>query len=81
MSATRKTKEVDWTSMSLSESTKHAIDTISVATVLASLTAWLPPIAALISIIWGSIRIYETRTVQGWLGYPMRAKAERKANE
>lgn len=52
----------------LSDSTKHAIDTISVATVLASLTAWLPPIAALISIIWGLIRIYETRTVQTWLG-------------
>lgn len=52
----------------LSESTKHAIDTLSVATVLASLAAWLPPIAALISIIWGVIRIYETRTVQTWLG-------------
>lgn len=67
--------------MSLSDSTKSAIDTISVATVLASFTAWLPPIAALISIIWGSIRIYETRTVQGWLGNAARAKAERKANE
>ncbi len=54
--------------MSMSESSKHAIDTLSVATVLASLTAWLPPIAALISIVWGLIRIYETRTVQGWLG-------------
>lgn len=52
----------------LSEQTKHAVDALSVATVLASLTAWLPPIAALISIIWGCIRIYETRTVQNWLG-------------
>ncbi len=52
----------------VSEQTKHAIDAISLATVLASLTAWLPPIAALISIIWGLIRIYETKTVQGLLG-------------
>ena len=54
--------------MHISEQTKHAVDAISVATVLASLTAWLPPIAALISIIWGLIRIYETRTVQKLLG-------------
>ena len=54
--------------MNISESTKHAVDAVSVATVLATLSAWLPPIAALISIIWGCIRIYETRTVQGWLG-------------
>lgn len=54
--------------MSISESTKHTIDTLSVATVFASLTAWLPPIAALISIIWGLIRIYETKTVQRALG-------------
>ena len=48
----------------VSETTKHVVDTISVATVLASLTAWLPPIAALVSIVWGLIRIYETKTVQ-----------------
>lgn len=61
----------------ISESTKHAIDTISVATVLASLTAWLPPIAALISIIWGCIRIYETKTVQGML----KRRASKKSDE
>lgn len=52
----------------VSETTKHVVDTISVATVLASLTAWLPPIAALVSIVWGLIRIYETKTVQQLLG-------------
>ena len=51
-----------------SETTKHIVDTVSVATVLASLAAWLPPIAALVSIIWGLIRIYETKTVQSILG-------------
>jgi hypothetical protein len=53
---------------SMSEPTKHIVDAASVGTILLSLSAWLPPIAALISIIWGLIRIYETRTVQGLLG-------------
>jgi len=52
----------------LTEQTKHVVDAVSVGTVLLSLSQWLPPIAALISIVWGCIRIYETKTVQGWLG-------------
>jgi membrane protein YqaA with SNARE-associated domain len=44
------------------ETTKHVIDAVSVTTVVGTLTAWLPPIAALISIIWGLMRIYETWT-------------------
>jgi hypothetical protein len=28
----------------------------------------LPSIAALFTIVWTAIRIYETRTVQEWLG-------------
>ncbi len=46
---------------------KTAGDVISLGTVLATLAAWLPPIAALFTIIWTAIRIYETKTVQGWL--------------
>ena len=53
--------------MSLSEPTKTVLDGLSVATVLASLAAWLPPLAALASLVWTGIRIYETKTVQGWL--------------
>jgi len=41
---------------------KHIIDGISYVTVLATLTAWLPPIAALLSIIWTLLRIYEMVT-------------------
>lgn len=52
--------------MNLSESTKQAADVLSLATVLATLAAWLPSIAAVVSIVWGCIRIYETKTVQGW---------------
>jgi len=53
--------------MTLSEQAKHWLDGISVATAVASLAAWLPPLAALASLVWTLIRIYETTTVQGWL--------------
>lgn len=43
----------------MNDSVKHFLDAISISTVLATLTAWLPPIAALLSIIWTTMRIYE----------------------
>jgi hypothetical protein len=49
------------------ETVKHVGDALSIATVLATLAAWLPPLAALASLIWTAIRIYETKTVQSWL--------------
>lgn len=51
----------------ISETAKHLGDAISVVTVLATLAAWLPPLAALFTIIWTSIRIYETKTFQCWI--------------
>lgn len=48
----------------MEESTKSLIDVASVATMLGSLGAILPPLAALFTIIWTAIRIYETDTVQ-----------------
>lgn len=53
--------------MSMSESTKHAIDAVSFGAVVATLAAWLPPMAAAASLGWSLIRIYETKTVQGWM--------------
>ncbi len=50
------------------ETTKHIIDALSVVTMLGTLMQWLPSVAALVTIVWTSIRIYETKTVQGWLG-------------
>lgn len=50
------------------EGTKHVIDSISVLTVVGTLADILPPVAALITIIWTSIRIYETDTIQALLG-------------
>ena len=52
----------------ISESTKHAVDAVSIVTVVGTLAQWLPAIAALFTIIWTCFRIYETKTVQGWLG-------------
>jgi hypothetical protein len=50
------------------ETAKHVIDALSILTVIGTLVDMLPSIAALISIVWSGIRIYETKTVQGWLG-------------
>ena len=50
------------------EATKHAIDALSFFTVLGTIVNILPAVAAVFTIIWTAIRIYETKTVQGWLG-------------
>ena len=42
-------------------------DAISIGVVLASLLNFLPEIAALTSIIWTCIRIYETKTIQKYV--------------
>lgn len=43
-------------------------DVLSVTTVVGTLSQLLPPIAALFTIVWTCIRIYETKTVQTLLG-------------
>ena len=48
----------------LNEHTKHILDWSSVITVLGTLTQILPGIAALWTIVWTTIRIWETKTVQ-----------------
>jgi hypothetical protein len=52
----------------LQESTKHILDTASIATAVGTMMQVLPAIAALFTIIWTTIRIYETKTVQKLLG-------------
>jgi len=51
-----------------SEALKHILDALSLVTVVGALVNVLPAIAALFTIIWTGIRIWETDTVQGWLG-------------
>ena len=50
------------------ETAKNVADALSILTVIGTLIDMLPSIAALISIVWSVIRIYETKTVQRWLG-------------
>ena len=52
----------------LNEGTKHFLDGLSLVTVLGTLMDWLPAVAALLSIIWTALRIYESKTVQKLLG-------------
>jgi len=51
----------------LSENAKTVGDVLSVSTVVSTLMGWLPAFAALVTIVWTCIRIYETKTVQDWL--------------
>jgi len=52
------------------ETTKQAVDAISIATVVGTLADILPALAALFSLVWSIIRILETDTVRNWLGKP-----------
>jgi hypothetical protein len=46
---------------------KNAGDAASVLTLLGTLAEVLPAVAAVFTIAWTAIRIYETKTVQDWL--------------
>ena len=48
----------------MSDGMKHTIDVASIATVVGALVNFLPSIAALLTVLWTGIRIYETDTVQ-----------------
>ena len=50
------------------ESTKTLVDGLSVVTVVGTIGDVLPPLAALFTLVWTAIRIYETKTVQRLLG-------------
>jgi uncharacterized protein YjgD (DUF1641 family) len=46
------------------ETVKYVIDGISFLTVVGTLAEMLPAIAAIFTIVWTAIRIWETETVQ-----------------
>lgn len=48
------------------EAVKQALDAASVVTVVGTLVEVLPAIAAVFTIVWTVIRIWETKTVQNW---------------
>ncbi len=53
------------------EQFKHWLDYLALA--ITALSGWLPTIAIVLSIVWTVIRIWETVTIQGWLGKERRA--------
>jgi hypothetical protein len=50
------------------EAVKQVADGVSIITVVGTLAGILPAVAAIFTIVWTGIRIYETATVQRWLG-------------
>lgn len=50
------------------ETAKHVVDALSVLTVVGTLVEMLPSIAAIFTIVWTGIRIWETETVQNMFG-------------
>ncbi len=62
--------------MKMEETTKQVIDTLSFATVLGTISAILPPLSALFTIVWVGIRIWETDTVQKLAGQKRRRDAK-----
>jgi hypothetical protein len=58
------------------ETTKHVVDALSIMTVVGTLVEMLPSIAAIFTIVWTVIRIWETETVQNLLGRKGKQSAE-----
>lgn len=59
------------------EQIKIAVDVLSIATVSAALMEILPPFAALLTVVWTLLRIWEMDTVKGWCG----AKRKKRTRE
>ena len=47
------------------------LDTLAAVTAVGTLVEMLPSLAALFTIFWTGIRIWETKTVQAWFGRKM----------
>ena len=50
--------------LNMDDSTKHILDFASIFTAIGTVLQWLPYLAAIFTIVWTGIRIYETKTVQ-----------------
>lgn len=51
----------------MNDNIKSALDWASIGTAVLTFTQYMPAIAALFTIIWTLIRIFETATVRGWI--------------
>ena len=54
--------------LQIDEQVKHVGDAISIVTVVGTLANLLPALAALLTIVWTAIRIWETDTIQRMFG-------------
>jgi len=54
--------------MNMDEHAKQVIDAVSVTGLIATMLEMLPDATAILTFIWILLRIYETKTVQKWLG-------------
>jgi len=50
--------------LQVDEQVKQIVDAVSILTVVGTLAELLPAIAAILTIVWTAIRIWETDTVQ-----------------
>jgi hypothetical protein len=50
------------------ETAKNVVDVLSIMTVVGTLVEMLPSVAAIFTIVWTAIRIWETETVRSWFG-------------
>lgn len=50
------------------ETAKNVVDALSILTVVGTLVEMLPSVAAVFTIVWTGIRIWETETVQNLFG-------------
>ena len=58
------------------ETAKHVVDALSIMTVVGTLVEMLPSVAAIFTIVWTAIRIWETETVQTLIGRKGNKNAE-----
>jgi len=56
------------------EHSKHIVDVVAAGTTVGTLAGWLPAIAAVFTIVWTAIRIYETAMVQKLLHQKKKSK-------
>ena len=56
---------------------KNTVDALSLVTVVATLVQILPAFAALFTIIWTGLRIWETETVRDWTNRSRRVRNKR----
>ena len=58
------------------ETAKNVVDALSIMTVVGTLAEMLPSVAAIFTIVWTAIRIWETETVKNLFGRKGKTDAE-----